>query len=107
MKRIGFLVAGLATVAGAVAFTAPAYGQTDGEASPIYGVKPPEGYRDWTLISVAHVGGSFNDLRAKLVRDATADYSDNEMHAALDVNIPSYASAIVTTNQIVEALSSV
>jgi ureidoacrylate peracid hydrolase len=42
-----------------------------------------------------------------MVRDATADYSDNEMHAALDVNIPSYASAIVTTNQIVEALSSV
>jgi nicotinamidase-related amidase len=42
-----------------------------------------------------------------MVRDATADYSDNEMHAALDVNIPSYASAIVTTNQIVEALASV
>jgi nicotinamidase-related amidase len=42
-----------------------------------------------------------------MVRDATADYSDNEMHAALDVNIPSYASAIVTTNQIVGALSSV
>jgi nicotinamidase-related amidase len=42
-----------------------------------------------------------------MVRDATADYSDNEMHAALDVNIPSYASAIVTTNQIAEALSSV
>jgi nicotinamidase-related amidase len=42
-----------------------------------------------------------------MVRDATADYSDNEMHAALDVNIPSYASAIVTTNQIVEALSPV
>src|ERR1700724_4332818 len=42
-----------------------------------------------------------------MVRDATADYSDNEMHAALDVNSPSYASAIVTTNQIAEALSSV
>jgi ureidoacrylate peracid hydrolase len=42
-----------------------------------------------------------------MVRDATADYSDNEMHAALDVNIPSYASAIVTTNQIIEALASV
>jgi len=41
-----------------------------------------------------------------MVRDATADYSDSEMHASLDVNIPSYASAIVTTNQIVELLSS-
>jgi hypothetical protein len=27
------------------------------------------------------------------------------MHAALDVNIPNYASAILTTNEIVEALS--
>jgi nicotinamidase-related amidase len=40
-----------------------------------------------------------------MVRDATADYSDKEMHAALDVNIPNYASAILTTNEIVEALS--
>src|SRR5262249_16425714 len=31
-----------------------------------------------------------------VVRDATADYSDTEMHAALDVNLPNYASAIVT-----------
>jgi nicotinamidase-related amidase len=30
-----------------------------------------------------------------VVKDATADYSDEEMHAALDVNIPNYASAIV------------
>jgi ureidoacrylate peracid hydrolase len=41
-----------------------------------------------------------------MVRDATADYSDREMQAALDVNLPSYASAIVTTNQVVAALSS-
>ena len=42
-----------------------------------------------------------------VVKDATADYSDEEMHAALDVNIPNYASAVVTTNQIVDALSSI
>jgi nicotinamidase-related amidase len=42
-----------------------------------------------------------------MVRDATADYSDREMHAALDVNLPSYASAIVTTHQIVDTLSSI
>jgi len=40
-----------------------------------------------------------------MVKDATADYSDEEMHAALDVNIPNYASAISTTNELVEALS--
>jgi isochorismate hydrolase len=32
-----------------------------------------------------------------MVKDATASYSDEEMHAALDINIPNYASAIVTT----------
>jgi ureidoacrylate peracid hydrolase len=41
-----------------------------------------------------------------MVKDATADYSDGEMHAALDVNIPNYASAIVTTNEIVDLISS-
>ena len=41
-----------------------------------------------------------------VVRDATASYSDDEMHAALDVNLPNYASAIVTTNEVVDVLSS-
>ena len=41
-----------------------------------------------------------------MVKDATADYSDTEMRAALDVNIPNYASAIVTTNEVVDAISS-
>jgi len=42
-----------------------------------------------------------------VVKDATADYSDEEMHAALDINIPNYASAVVTTNEIVDLISSV
>jgi nicotinamidase-related amidase len=41
-----------------------------------------------------------------MVKDATADYSDEEMHAALEVNIPNYASAIVTTTEIVDAIAS-
>jgi len=41
-----------------------------------------------------------------MVKDATADYSNEEMHAALDVNIPNYASAIVTANEIVGLISS-
>jgi ureidoacrylate peracid hydrolase len=43
---------------------------------------------------------------ATIVKDATADYSDQEMHAALDINIPNYAGAIVTTTEIVDAISS-
>ena len=41
-----------------------------------------------------------------VVKDATASYSDKEMHAALEVNIPNYASAIVSTDEIVDVLSS-
>jgi ureidoacrylate peracid hydrolase len=39
-----------------------------------------------------------------MVKDAAADYSDKEMRAALDVNIPNYASAIVTTNEVVDSI---
>ena len=35
-----------------------------------------------------------------VVRDATASYSDQEMHAALDVNIPNYAE-VVTTGDVI------
>src|SRR5262245_2973108 len=40
-----------------------------------------------------------------VVRDATADYSDEMMQAALDVNMPNYASAIVSTEEIVAAIA--
>ena len=40
-----------------------------------------------------------------VVKDATADYSDKEMHDALDINIPNYASAIVSTEEIVASIS--
>jgi len=39
-----------------------------------------------------------------VVRDATADYSDEEMHAALDINVPNYANAVVTTKEVVDAI---
>jgi ureidoacrylate peracid hydrolase len=42
-----------------------------------------------------------------MVRDATASYSEEEMHAALDINIPNYASAMVTTHAIIDALAAV
>jgi len=41
-----------------------------------------------------------------MVNDATADYSDREMHASLEVSIPNYASAIVTTKEVVAAIAS-
>jgi nicotinamidase-related amidase len=41
-----------------------------------------------------------------VVKDATADYSDEMMHAALDINLPNYANAIVTTDEIVASIGS-
>ena len=41
-----------------------------------------------------------------LIKDAIADYADEFMHAALVTNLPNYASAIVTTDEVVEALAS-
>ncbi len=59
------LVAGVA-LSGVAAFMAPASGESDGEATPVFGIKLPPGYRDWRLISVAHEEGNLDDLRAVL-----------------------------------------
>jgi ureidoacrylate peracid hydrolase len=40
-----------------------------------------------------------------VVKDATADYADEMMHAALDINIPNYAGAVVTAAEVVDALA--
>lgn len=40
-----------------------------------------------------------------VVKDATADYSPEAMHAALEVNLPNYASALVSTTELVDALA--
>ena len=39
-----------------------------------------------------------------VVGDATASYSEREMHAALEVNMPNYA-AVVTMSEVLEAIS--
>ena len=44
---------------------------------------------------------------ATVVKDATADYSDQHMRAALDVNLPSYAGAILSTKEVLDSLPSV
>ena len=40
-----------------------------------------------------------------MVKDATASYSDEHMHAALEVNIPNYASALVRAEEIAGTIS--
>jgi ureidoacrylate peracid hydrolase len=41
-----------------------------------------------------------------MVKDATADYSEIELHAALEINIPNYATAVVTADEVIAAISS-
>ncbi|HXW18575.1 MAG TPA: cytochrome P460 family protein [Candidatus Acidoferrales bacterium] len=91
MKRIIYLLVGVATLAAVVALKTPASGQVEGDAAPIYGVKLPSGYRNWPLISVARVGAPVNDIRAKLgndiaikaFREGTIPYPDGTIIARL------------------------
>ena len=69
----------------------------ESDASPIYGIKIPVGYRDWHLISVKRLtggGGKLNQLRAELAndiatkafRDGSLPFPDGSMIAALHWN---------------------
>ena len=72
MRWISFALTAIAALGGAAAYLAPASGQVDGEAAPIYAIKIPAGYRDWRLISVNHLagaGGSLKQVRAQLGND--------------------------------------
>jgi hypothetical protein len=70
MKRSVFALLAVGALAGVLA-TAAVSEQPNGEASPIYGIKLPEGYRDWRLIAVKQLtgAGGFKQLRAQLGND--------------------------------------
>jgi hypothetical protein len=65
-------LAGLSAVVGvaALAATGVALGDSGGgDASPIYGVKIPDGYRRWVLIAPAQEAEPLNELRAVVGND--------------------------------------
>jgi Cytochrome P460 len=79
MKRIAFLLCAVATLAGAIGFTATASRQPD-EDAPVFVKTIPPGYRDWRLISVAREEGNLNDIRAILGNDiAIQAYRDGKL----------------------------
>ena len=97
MKRIIFALVGIGSLAGAVGTTVPVSGQSDGNAAPIYGIKLPQGYRDWRLISVKRLtgaGGKLKQLRAQLgndiaiaaFREGKLPFPDGSIIAALHWN---------------------
>jgi len=60
----------VATLTGVLGHVAYANGvASDGARAPIFGIGLPAGYRDWSVISVAHEAGNNNDLRAVLGND--------------------------------------
>jgi hypothetical protein len=69
VKRISILAFAAVAATCIIASMALTAGRADDEASPLFGIKIPPGYRDWRLISVAHEEGNLNDLRALLGND--------------------------------------
>jgi len=87
----------VAALAGVIAAVATVSGQSNGEAAPIYGVKIPEGYRDWRLISIKRLTdqpGKLKQLRAQLgnnlaiaaFREGKLPFPDGAIIAALHWN---------------------
>jgi Cytochrome P460 len=69
MTRVSYLIGAVVVLSGIAIYTARAAEHADSQASPVFDVKIPAGYRDWKLISVAHEAGNNNDLRAVLGND--------------------------------------
>ena len=59
MRQIALIAVAVTvtTVAGVAAYIGSASGQSSGEPPPIYGIKIPDGYRDWRLIAVKRLTG--------------------------------------------------
>ena len=91
MRRIAVLLVAITAVAAVATYQARAPGQEGGEGAPIFLDKIPSGYRDWTVISVAHEEGDLNSLGAilgneaaiKAYRQGKLPYPDGTIIAAL------------------------
>lgn len=69
MKGIALFFVAAGSLAGVVASMVPASRQAEKGAAPVFVTQIPSGYRDWTVISMAHEAGDLNSLGAKLGND--------------------------------------
>jgi hypothetical protein len=74
MRRLtrisAWFLGAIAALMGVLGYMAHAHGDAaDGDAAPVFGIKLPAGYRDWSVISVAHEAGANDDLRVVLGND--------------------------------------
>ena len=96
MKWIGFLLLAVVFLAGTIAQLPRASAQSDGDSSPIYGVKIPAGYRDWKVIAVANLlippktdqirAQLGNDIAIKAYKEGTLPFPDGSIIAAIHWN---------------------
>ena len=96
MKRTALILVGVPTVLGVLASISRS-GPAD-DAAPVFVTKAPTGYRDWSVISVAHEAGNLNSLGAilgndvaiKAYREKKLPFPDGTIIAALHFkNVPS------------------
>ena len=88
MTRTVFTLLAIGALTGTVV---SASGQTSGDADPIFGIRLPDGYRDWRFISVAREEGHLDDIRAilgndiaiKAYREGTLPFPDGAIIARL------------------------
>ena len=100
MTRIVSLLIAITTMAGVLASVGRASGTDNAQASPIYGVTIPPGYRDWKMIAANQliVPGKADQLRAQLgneiaieaFKQGTRPFPDGSIIVALHWNrVPS------------------
>jgi hypothetical protein len=89
MKKISIISIATVAIACVFASTSSTAGDTDGAASPIYGVTIPLGYRQWETIAVSQEAGNLDELRAilgnaaatKTYREGTLPFPDGTIIA--------------------------
>ena len=97
----------LAAIASACVVTlVPVAADQADDASPIFGVRIPKGYRNWEMVAVAHEAGLDelrgvlgNDVALKAYREGALPFSDGTVLAKLawkHVPVPGVPGAFVT-----------
>jgi hypothetical protein len=80
MKRLVFILVGIAIIAVVVATTARSSERGDEAGASIAAGKLPGGYRDWRLISVTREEGALDDIRAVLGNDTAIKAYRDDVH---------------------------
>lgn len=97
-RQILFVLVAIAGLVGAFGSMAASSGRAAEDTAPPWVQQKPAGYRDWTVISIAHEAGNLNSLGAvlgndvaiKAYREKTLPFPDGTIIAALHYrNVPS------------------